>query len=149
MDTAGRNLTVGAGLRIVTRARHRRFELLAGSLFRLLEEESWFTKEWRVRFCAYLLENIVDQAIESEVDMDILNRLKRIPMSRAIKLIRNGSPEAGLKALAALICIELRMNQKLDLEQQYIFYNVLVKKLFPDLKSSRGSSAPWPRRAGV
>lgn len=128
----GPKLTVDAGLQLVTRQPHRCSELLAESIYPFLEGEAWFTKEWRLRFFAYLLENIVDQSAESGVDLKVLNRVKRLPMSKAVKFIGAGPPESGLKALVALICMELRINQKLDVEQQYVFYNVLFKKLFPE-----------------
>lgn len=137
----GPDLTVDAGLQIATRQPNRCSALLAESIYPLLEGETWFNKEWRLRFCAYLLENIVDRTTEFEVDVSVLDRIKRLPMSKAIKLIGMGPPEANLKALVALICMELRVNQNLDMDQQFAFYNVLFKKLFSDPVQERRPAA--------
>jgi hypothetical protein len=128
------NLTVGAGLKIASRHPGQCAQLLANNLYPLLNEAGWFTPEWRLKFCAYFLQNLADESIEGEVDSLLLERVRRIRLSRAIKLIGNSQPEPGLKVLVALICIELRCGQQLDIQEQYQFYNALFGKFFPDCK---------------
>ena len=128
------NLTVAAGLKIASRHPSQCARLLANNLYPLLDQAGWFTPEWRLKFCAYFLQNLTDGSIEDEVEQLLLERVKHIPLSRAIKLLGRGQPEPGLKVLVALICAELRQGQNLEIEEQYRFYNTLFGKFFPDCK---------------
>ncbi len=125
------DLTVNAGLQIATRNPEKGLSLLAENLYPMLDAARWFTPEWRLKFCAYFLQNLVDQTIEAEADSALLARVRRMPLKRSIRLLGKTSPEPGLKVLVALICIELRTNQKLDMQSQYAFYNTLLAKFFP------------------
>ena len=127
-----RELTVGAGLRIASRHPGQCARLLADNLYPLLADAGWFTREWRLKFCAYFLQNLVDESIEAEVDPRMLERVRRIRLSRAIKLIEANEPEPGLKVLVALVGQELRLGQQLGVQEQYQFYNTLFGKFFPD-----------------
>ena len=130
--TARAPLTVGAGMKIASRHPTHCARLLANNLYPLLDEADWFTKEWRLKFCAYFLENIIDESIEAEIDPVLMQRVRRISMTRAVKLIGSGEPEPGLKVLVALLCTELRDSQGLGIQEQYEFYNILFGKFFPD-----------------
>jgi len=132
MERARLDLTVKTGLQIASRHPGQCSRLLADNLYPMLDEASWFTMEWRLKFCAYFLQNLIDESIEAEVDPIFLERVRHMPLSRAIKLIEKNQPDPGLKVLVALICIELRSQQKLDLEAQYLFYNALLGNFFPD-----------------
>lgn len=125
------NLAADHGLQVTAAHPDKCLTLLAENLYTKLDEANWFTKEWRLKFCSYFLQNLIDEAIEAEVDSRLLERVRHIPLTRGIKLIGKISPETGLKVLVALICIELRTHQKLDREKQYLFYNALMAKLFP------------------
>ena len=125
-------LTVGAGMKIASRHPKHCARLLADNLYPLLDEAEWFTKEWRLKFCVYFLENLVDESIEAEVDPVMMDRVRRISMTRAVKLIGSGEPEPGLKVLVALLCTELRLSQGLGIQEQFEFYNTLFGKFFPD-----------------
>ncbi len=120
--TKAKNISVDDGIRLASRYPGQCARLLANHLYPVLEQESWFTKEWRLRFLAYFLQNLVDQSIEAEVDHELMKRIKKIPLNKALKLISN-SPCAGLKVLVAIISERLRIEQKLSLEDQYVFYN--------------------------
>jgi hypothetical protein len=128
------SVTVATGLKIASRHPGQCAQLLANNIYPLLDEADWFTPEWRLKFCAYFLQNLADESIEEEVDLELLDRVKRIRLSRAISLIGTNQPEAGLKVLVALICIELRCGQQLGIQEQYEFYNILFGKFFPDVK---------------
>ena len=130
---AKRILSVNDGVKLATRHPGSCAQLLANNLYPVLEQESWFSKEWRLKFCAYFLLNLVDHSIEEDVDPQLLARIKKLPLNRALKLIEN-SPCSGLKVLVAIISERLRMEQKLSLEDQYVFYNSLFGKFFPDCK---------------
>jgi hypothetical protein len=129
---ANTDVTVDLGLKLVARHPAQCARLLANNLYPLLNEASWFTKEWRLKFCAYFLQNLADQSIEEEVDKVLLRRVRKVSMSQAIRLIERNSPEAGLKVLVALICQELRCRQNLDVATQHLFYNELFGRFFPD-----------------
>lgn len=137
MERASADLTVNTGLPVAAPDPKRCIRLLVDTLYPMLEAASWFTKEWRLKFCAWFLQNLIDQAVEAEVDPRLLERVRLMPLSRGIKLIGKTSPEPGLKVLVCLICIELRTNQKLDTEAQYLFYHILMAKLFPDCQIGR------------
>jgi hypothetical protein len=128
------NLTVDAGLKIASRHPNQCARILADNLYPLLDDADWFTPEWRLKFCAYFLQNLADGSIELEVDPLLLKRVRNIQLTQAIKLIENNPLEPGLKALVALICIELRCGQGLDIAEQYQFYNTLFGKFFPERK---------------
>lgn len=138
MERASVDLTGNTGLPVAgPDPRKKCISLLVDTLYPILDAASWFTKEWRLKFCAYFLQNLIDQAIEEEVDMRLLERVRHMPLTRGIKLIGKTSREPGLKILVALICIELRTNQKLDSEAHYLFYQILMAKLFPDCDIGR------------
>lgn len=136
MERVRVDLTVGAGLKMASRHPAQCSKLLANNLYPILDETRWFTKEWRLKFCAYFLQNLADQTIEAEVDEQLLERLRHIPLTHAIKLIEHSRPEDGCKALVALICGELRGQQRFDTNAQYLFYNELFGKFFPDCRLS-------------
>ncbi len=126
-----RSLSVDKSLEIAARHPHACSSILAKNLYPLLEQQSWFDAEWRARFCAYFLQNLVDNSIEEEVDPQLLERLKRLPLQRSFPLFAS-SPCAGLKVLVAIISQRLRQEQKLSLEEQYEFYNLLFGHFFPE-----------------
>ena len=126
-----RNLSIDKGLAIATRHPQTCARLLANNLYPLLEQEPWFDKQWRAQFCAYYLQNLVDNSIEQEVDPELMGRLKKLPLRRTFPMIAD-SPCTGLKTLVAIISQHLRQEQKLGIEGQYEFYNVLFGRFFPD-----------------
>lgn len=130
---AKHSISVNDGVKLATRHPDSCAQILANNLYPVLEQESWFSKEWRLKFCAYFLLNLVDHSIEEEVDAQLMARIKKLPMNRALKLIEN-SPCSGLKVLVAIISERLRLEQKLSLDDQYVFYNSLFGKFFPDCK---------------
>ena len=125
-----RNLSIDQGLAVAARHPQTCARLLAKNLYPLLEHEPWFNKQWRAQFCAYYLQNLVDNSIEQEVDPKILERLRKLPLQRTFPMIAD-SPCAGLKTLVAIISQHLRQEQKLSIEEQYEFYNVLFGQFFP------------------
>lgn len=127
-------ISVNDSVKLATRHPKNCSQLLANNLYPLLECETWFTSEWRLKFCAYFLQNMVDQSIEIEIDQHVADRIKRIPLSRAIRLIENTAPCDGIKMLVAIISEGLRNEQKLGLEDQFNFYNLLFGKFFPELE---------------
>ena len=128
---AKHTISVNDGIKLATRHPNSCANLLANNLYPVLEKENWFDKEWRLKFCAYFLQNLVDHSIESEVDQEFMARIKKLPLNRAMKLIEN-APCNGLKVLVAIISERLRLEQKLSTEEQYVFYNTLFGKFFPD-----------------
>ena len=137
MAKTSMELTVNAGLQIAARNPEKCLTLLADNLYPMLDAAGWFTREWRLKFCAYFLQNLVDQTIEAEADTRLLERLRQMPLARGIKLLGRTAPEPGLKVLVALICIELRTHQKLDTHAQYIFYSTLMARLLPDAQTQQ------------
>lgn len=127
-------LTVGGGFELASRHPGACARLLATNLYPLLEQADWFTAEWRIKFCASFLENLIDESVEAEVDPLHLKRVRRVPMSRAIGLIGSGEPQTGVKVLVALICTELREQQGLGVQEQYQFYNELFGRFFPEAR---------------
>jgi hypothetical protein len=126
-----RNLTVDGGLKFAARNPSICATLLADNLYPLLCANDWFTKEWQLKFCACLLQNLTDGTIETQVDGQLLDRIRRIPLSQGIKLFEEADRQSGLYVLVALICQELRGPQQLDPQQQRDFYNALFEKFFP------------------
>jgi hypothetical protein len=139
MQSASSGLTVYTGSQVAAPDPKTRkcVSLLVDNLYPMLHAANWFTKEWRLKFCAYFLQNLIDQAVEAEVDPRLVERVKHMPLTRGIKLIGKTSRETGLKVLVSLICIELRTNQKMDMEAHYLFYHILMAKLFPDCEIGR------------
>lgn len=133
-----RNITVDGGLRFASRNPRSCARLLAENLHPLLCDADWFTKEWQLKLCACLLQNLTDGTIETQVDGQLLDRIRRIPLSQAVKLFEESDRQAGLYVLVALICQELRGRQNLDAQQQRDFYNVLFEKFFPQSAASHG-----------
>ena len=132
-----RNFSIDKGLAIAARHPQTCARLLANNLYPLLERESWFDEHWRAQFCAYYLQNLVDNSIEQEVDPELMERLKKLPMRRTFLMIAD-SPCAGLKVLVAIICQHLRQEQKLGIEEQLDFYNVLFGRFFPRERKQDG-----------
>ena len=128
-----KNLSVDAGIKMAARHPHSCASLLATNLYPLLEQQAWFDKEWRARFCAYFLQNMADQSIEDEVDVELMSRIGKLPLQRCLPLIER-APCAGLKVLVAIISQGLRQEQKLTIAQQYEFYNLLFGKFFPEAR---------------
>ena len=127
-----RCISVDTGLKIASRHPYRCADMLAQGLYPLLMDQPWFSKEWRLKFFAYFLQNLADQSIEEEVDQKLLMRVRRMPLKQAIRLMGRATPCSGLKVLVALICQELRVEQRLSIEEQYHFYTILFGKLLPE-----------------
>lgn len=104
--------------------------ILADTLYSLLEHAQWFTPKRQAKFFAYFLHNLIDGSIEAEVDARTLDRLRRIPLRKALNLLDRYPNETNLQCLVALIFQELRDNQGLDAEAQREFYSVLFNHVF-------------------
>lgn len=125
-----RQRSIDKSLAIATRHPQTCAQLLAKNLYPLLEHEPWFNKQWRAQFCAYYLQNMADNSIEQEVDQELMERLKQLPLHRTFPMIAD-SPCSGVKMLVAIISQRLRQQQKLSIEEQYEFYNLLFGRFFP------------------
>lgn len=125
------SVSVDTGMRLATRHTDRCADLLAAHVYPLLNQAAWFTPEWRLKFCAYFLQNMVDQSIEAEVDADVMTRIQRLRLTRAIRLLGN-SPSTGTRVLVAILSQHLRQKQKFSTEQQYRFYETLFGQFFPE-----------------
>jgi hypothetical protein len=124
-------ISVDTGIRLATRHTDRCADLLAANIYPLLNQAAWFTPEWRLKFCAYFLQNMVDQSIEAEVDAVVTARIQRLRLTRALRLLGN-SPATGTRVLVAILSQHLRQKQNLSTEQQYRFYETLFGQFFPD-----------------
>ena len=129
-------ISVDTGIRLATRHTDRCADLLVAHIYPLLDNAPWFTPEWRLKFCAYFLQNMVDQSIEAEVDAQIMLRIQRLRLSRAIRLLGN-SPGTGTRVLVAILSQHLRQKQNFSTEQQYRFYETLFGQFFPESRLRR------------
>jgi len=124
-------ITVDKGIRLATRHTDRCADLLAEYIYPVLNDATWFTPEWRVKFCAYFLQNMVDQSIEAEVDAEVMARIQRLRLTRALRLLGN-SPATGTRVLVAILSQHLRQKQNFSMEQHYRFYETLFGQFFPE-----------------
>ena len=129
------NLSVESGLKIATRRPNQCAILMAKYLYPILEQEEWFNKELRVRFCLYFLRNLCDMSIEKEIDEELFNRVKSMHLKAGLSLMKK-YPQEGVKVLVAIITKTLREEQKLTIEQQQAFYNEMFGRFFPETKLS-------------
>lgn len=130
-------ISVDTGIRLATRHTDRCADLLAVHIYPVLNDATWFTPEWRLKFCAYFLQNMVDQSIEAEVDNDVMTRIQRLRLTRALRLLGN-SPSTGTRVLVAILSQHLRQKQNFSTEQQYRFYETLFGQFFPESRLRRG-----------
>ncbi|MDO8861542.1 hypothetical protein Q6D67_07495 [Haliea sp. E1-2-M8] len=128
-----RNLSIDKSVAMATRHPQTCARLLGNNLYPLLEHEPWFNKQWRAQFCAYYLQNLADNSIEQEVDPELMERLKKLPLQRTFPMIAD-SPCAGVKMLVAILSQRLRQEQKLGIKEQYEFYDVLFGRFFPEAR---------------
>lgn len=138
--------TVDQSTRLATRRPQQCARFFLQSIYPVLEKESWFDKSWCLKFCAAFLQNLVDQSIEQEVCMTTVNRLRAFPLSKAIPLMGN-DPEGSVKIMVVLVSDSLHKQQKLSTEEQYEFYNSLLKAFFFDdspLNQDDGTAEPIP-----
>lgn len=124
-------ISVDTGMRLATRHTDRCADLLAKHIYPVLNDAAWFTPEWRLKFCAYFLQNMVDQSIEAEVDAMVMIRIQRLRLTRALRLLGN-SPANGTRVLVAILSQHLRQKQNFSTEQQYRFYETLFGQFFPE-----------------
>lgn len=129
-------ISVDTGMRLATRHTDRCADLLAAHIYPLMNQAGWFTPEWRLKFCAYFLQNMVDQSIEAEVDAEVMARIQRLRLTRALRLLGN-SPATGTRVLVAILSQHLRHKQNFSTEQQYRFYETLFGQFFPESRPRR------------
>ena len=127
---AVKRISVEDSTRLVARRPKQCAALFLKNLYPVLQQEDWFDKAWCLKFCASFLQNLVDQSIEQELDQALLNRIKHLPLTKAVSLMRH-APADSVKVLVVLISNQLRLEQKLSTEEQYAFYNELFTAFFP------------------
>lgn len=129
-------ITVEKSVEMAIRRPSQSHTLLAKTLARLMNGENWIDRNMKKKFCTLFVSNHIDHNIEREVDVNLLEKIKAIPLSRGIRLLKR-TPDAGLKVLVTLVTEELRNQQKLTHTEQLEFYDEIFGSFFPEIKLPR------------
>lgn len=114
----------------------RSYTLLAKTLASVVNSEDWIDRKMKKMFCVLFVSNLIDQNIENEVDVALLEKIKKIPFVSGIRLLKR-NPDEGLKVLVALVTEELRNQQEFTHVEQFAFFNELFGRFFPENKSDK------------
>ena len=128
-------VSVGNGVKIGMRHPRSGARILAKTLASALNGEEWITREFKFKFCAMFVENLIDGSVERSVDPKLLEKVKRRSFGEGILLMRK-RPEMGMRFMLAIVMQELRECQGLDDAGQHEFYEELLANFFPEFKVS-------------
>ncbi len=128
-------VSIGNGVRIAMRHPRSGARILAKTLALALNDEKWITREFKFKFCAMFVENLIDGSVERSIDATLLEKVRRRPFREGIALLRK-RPETGMRFMLAIIMEELRERQKLDDAGQREFYEELLANFFPEFHVS-------------
>lgn len=129
------NISVKNSFKIAVRHPGAGAELLAKTIADILIGEDWITDEFKLKFCIMFVDNLIDQHIEKSVDRKILEKVKKLPFTEGLKLMKH-RPEQGMKFMLAIIMEELRNHQGFSEKEQFLFYEKLLSSFFPEFKVS-------------
>ena len=125
-----REVSIGNGFKIAVRHPTSGAAVLASTLSKVIENETWINDEYKLKLCILFVENLIDGSVEKSIDRGILEKLKKKTFPEGIKLLRK-RPNEGLKYMLVIIMEELRHRQNFNEEAQYKFYDELLKSFFP------------------
>ncbi|MFP4164883.1 MAG: hypothetical protein ACLFVE_12945 [Chitinispirillaceae bacterium] len=128
---AAQENTIRQGISMAIRHPETGVELLARSFARHFQGAPWITPELKIRFCILFLSNLMDNAVEREIDPGLLRRVLRKSMWFGIRLLKRW-PEEGLKMLVAVVMSELRQNQRYSESEMQQFYDEVIGVFFPE-----------------
>ncbi len=125
-----KRISIEKSVKMAIRRPAQSHTLLAKTLAAVINGETWIDRKMKKKFCALLMCNLIDRSIEQEVDTSFLKKIKSIPLTSGIRLLKR-TPEQGLKVLVALVSIELRNQQQLNENEQVAFFKELFDYFFP------------------
>ena len=129
------NISVKNGFKIAVRHPSAGASILANTIAKILIGEDWITDELKLKFCIMFVDNLIDQHIEKSIDRKILDKIKKLPFTEGLKLMKH-RPEQGMKFMLVIIMEELRNRQGFTEKEQFVFYENLLAGFFPELKVS-------------
>ena len=130
-----KNLTVKDGIKLAVTHPAKGAAILARTVASQLEKESWLNDEFKLKFCILFVNNLIDGSVEKSIDPDILKKIKKRTFIDGLKLLRK-RPLEGMKYMLVIIMEELRNRQGFSSEDQFLFYESLLKSFFPEKKIS-------------
>lgn len=136
-EDISREISVGEAVEIGAKEPKTAARLLAKNF--LKEVGDIFTPTMKQRFVKLFLKNLIDGNLEKEVNGNLLKRIKKLPLKRAMRLLKRYSEE-GLKILVVAIYQELRDHQKVSEAEQIDVVNVFLKSLNPEEKEEKPPS---------
>jgi len=130
-----KSLTVKDGIKIAVTHPSKGAAILARTVASELEKESWLNDEFKLKFCIMFVDNLIDGSVEKSIDPKILKKIRTRSFTYGLKLLRK-RPAEGMKYMLAIIMEELRHRQGFSSEDQFLFYESLLKSFFPEKKIS-------------
>ena len=128
--TMTREVSIENGFKIAVKHPSSGAAVLASTLSKVIQNETWINDEYKLKLCILFVENLIDGSVEKSIDRAILKKLKRKTFPEGVKLLRK-RPDEGLKYMLVIIMEELRHHQNFNEEAQYKFYEELLKSFFP------------------
>ena len=129
------DISVKNGFKIAVRHPNAGAAILAKTIANILIGEDWITDELKLKFCIMFVDNLIDQHIEKSIDRKLLEKIKKLPFTEGLKLMKH-RPEEGMKFMLVMIMEELRNHQGFTEKEQFVFYENLLAGFFPELKVS-------------
>ena len=135
-----RPITIEKSVEMAIRRPVQTHTLLAKTLAKVINGENWIDRTMKKRFCTLFVSNYIDHTIEREVDATLVERIRKIPLTHGMRLLKR-APEDGLKVLVAVVSKELQNHQKLTNGEQVAFYEEILSYLFPEVRIAELSKA--------
>jgi len=129
------NITVKDGIKIAVTHPARGAAILGRTIAEQLEKENWLNDEYKLRFCILFVDNLIDGSVEDSINPSLLQKIKKRSFVDGLKLLRK-RPEEGMKYMLVIIMEELKNKQGFSSEDQFAFYDSLLKSFFPAKKIS-------------
>ncbi|MFP4014642.1 MAG: hypothetical protein ACLFVQ_11185 [Chitinispirillaceae bacterium] len=126
--------TIQQGISMAIRHPEAGVVLLARSFALHFQGAPWITPELKLKFCILFLGNLMDSAVEREIDPQLLKKVLRKSMQFGIRLLKRW-PDNGLKMLVAVVMSELRQNQRYSQSEMQQFYDEVIGVFFPEAVS--------------
>ena len=127
-----RAITVEESVEMAVRRPSQSHLLLAKTLANHMNGKGWIDRDMKKKFCVLFVSNYIDHSIEKEINPKLLERVKNIPFTRALSLLKR-NPNNGLKILVALVTRELELRQQLTHSEQCEFYDEIFGSFFPEI----------------
>jgi len=106
-----KQISVKNGIEMAIRRPKKSQVLLTKTIATVMKDDEWIDKKMKWNFAYMFVSNQIDHDIEQKVDKRLIEKIKSIPFSFGLRLLKR-YPEEGMKVFVILVTTELSNNKK-------------------------------------